>query len=72
MEKLNRKRFWMCYVDNGNYPRCQHWSKEEANVEATRLAILTSNDVFVLEASMFVRPLKPQPPVTWKATVDDY
>lgn len=71
--KRTRLRFWMCRVDGESEPRFRHWDEGEAVKEAERLASLTGKDVFLLEASTFVRPEKleppPEPPLTWKDTV---
>jgi len=67
--KVARKRFWMCWVDKGRFPTFQHWTLEDARTEATRLARLTNKDVYLLEATDFVRVAQePQPPVTWDRT----
>lgn len=72
--KQNRKRFWMCYVDGGDPPTHKHWSEKDARKEAERLAKLTGCDVFVLDASQFVRHTPPTPPpvIEWKTTVIDF
>lgn len=68
MPKETRQLFWMCYAEAGDIPRLKHWTEAQARTEAERLAILTSEDVFLLEATMFVRIQPPTPPVVWKCT----
>ncbi len=44
------RRFWMCYVDNTNGgSHYRHYSMEEAEEEAERLAKLTGEKVYLLE-----------------------
>ena len=70
-QKKNRQRFWMCYVDGKSYPHYKHYSKQGAMHEAERLAKGVGGDVFVLEASQFVRynPPVPPPEMEWKDTL---
>ena len=69
--KKNRQRFWMCFVDGEACPRYRHYSGQDAMKEAERLAKLTNKDVFLLEATDFVRYTPPTPPPTieWKDTI---
>ena len=70
-EKSNRQRFWMCFVDGGESPNHKHYAHSIAVKEAERLAELTRRDVFVLEATNFVRfaPPIPLPSIQWKETI---
>lgn len=71
-QKKNRQRFWMCLVDGGNNPVHRHYTLREARIEAERLARLTSNDVFILDATDWVHVAPPEPPelvVLWKETL---
>ena len=67
----NRARFWMCWVEDEGPPKLKHWSKTEAMHEAERLAQLTHRDVFLLEASNFVKyiPPIPRPTLKWEETI---
>jgi len=63
--KNNRQRFWMVLVDGSESTSHRHYSEQDARDEAERLAINTGEDVFVLEAQVFVRPVTTE----WKDTV---
>ena len=63
--KKERQRFWMVLVDSTNSTSHRHYSENEAYREAERLAAMGGEDVFVLEASEFVRAVKTE----WKKTV---
>ena len=67
--KKDRKKFWMCMVDEARSPTMKHWSESEARAEAERLSRQTEQDVFILEATEFVRLKKPEPPMVWKETI---
>ena len=67
--KKTRCKFWMVYVDGMGSTKAQHFVEEEARREAGRLARQTGRDVFLLEASEYVRALPPEPPVSWRSTV---
>jgi len=71
-QKAGRKKFWMCFVDGKDVPKYQHWNKLEAKTEAERLAKTTGYDVFLLEATWWVRikpPVPPAPLTVWKETI---
>ena len=68
---ITRQRFWMCFVDESDYPRIKHYEEKDAMNEAERLAARFGKDVFLLEASKFVRfvPPIPSPVIEWKETI---
>ncbi len=70
-KKKDRQKFWFCFIENGEYPKHRHYERNDAVREAERLAELTKQDVFLLEASEFVRYNPPVPPTTfeWKETL---
>jgi len=44
-------KFWMVWREGGNIPRCQHDTKQGAQVEARRLAsVIPGSKFFVLES----------------------
>ncbi len=73
-EKKNRQHFWMCFVDEGEASVHKHYSLADARNEAARLAHWSGKDVFVLDASEYVRYTPPVLPSVyeWKVTVDLY
>ena len=48
------KKFWMVFVEGGNYPKYKHISEESALTEAKRLAELTGKEVFILTTTKVV------------------
>ncbi len=62
------KRFWMCYVEGRGAPTFKHYTLQEAQTEAERLARSTGSTVFVLLASRFVIPNRLIPPLSWYCT----
>ena len=64
----DKRRFWMCYVDGQGVPTHQHFTLQEAQTEAERLARKTGKNVFVLQAFKFVTVSSPVPPLTWHTT----
>ena len=52
------EKFWMLFVLNGNSPTYQHESKESAYAEARRLARVSGQKVYVLEADAAVEFLE--------------
>ncbi len=65
---MARGKFWMCYAIEGRVPSHKHYSEREARTEAERIAQETQGDVFLLEATEFVSPIEPRPPVVWSQT----
>lgn len=43
-------KFWMVWDVNGNPPRVQHWTKQDAEQEARRLSALCPGRTFVVLA----------------------
>jgi len=54
----------MVLVDGSESTSHRHYNEMDARREAERLAINTGEDVFVLEAQVFVRPVTTE----WKET----
>jgi len=54
----------MVLVDKSGSTSHRHYNEMDARREAERLAINTGEDVFVLEAQVFVRPVTTE----WKET----
>lgn len=61
------RRFWMCYVNDAEAPKKQHFTRDEAKIEAERLARETGKVVYLLGAVEYVEPL----PLAWKVTKSD-
>ena len=69
-EKRTRHQFWMVFVEGKEtMPRLRHPSPQSAILEATRLARLNPYlDVFILEATGFIRQSDPLPPISYHHT----
>jgi len=63
--------FRMCLVDGEESPRRKYYNLKDACREAERLAKLTSQDVFLLQAGKWVRYTPPAAPpeLEWNTTV---
>lgn len=65
---VGKQKFFMCFVEGEGIPTYRHFSQEEADTEAERLARLTGKTVFVLSAFKYVEISIPVPPPTWDYT----
>lgn len=66
MADKSQTKFWMVWNINGGVPRYQHWTKQDAEAEAKRLASVSPGKTFAVLAcvSAFRAEVTPPAPLS--------